>query len=137
MKFCNDERGAASVIGICWLAVMLFFSGAVYALCENEARTVERFLMGQQLKYSAEDGVALGCKKLLNDQALQNTILNSGVAKKYLTITDNDISCDIYFSHKGNQLEVLAVSSNKKAEVRCLGIIKKNDEGYYFDHRER
>lgn len=137
MKIVNDEQGFASAVGICWLAVLMFLGGTVYWISERETLTVNRFLMGRKLQLAAEDGVLIGSRKLLDSPELQTEILNSAAAKKVLTTTDEDVSCDVFFSHKGDQLEVLARSTNSLAEVRCIGILKKKGEKYYFDHRER
>lgn len=133
--FVQEEKGFASIAGICWLGLLLLFGGAIYSINESETLVTERFLAGKQLQHAAESGLALGCRKLLDDTALQNTVLNSPREEKLVTLKFDDITCDVYVTHKGNKLLVMAVSTRPqlsdkylKADVRLVACLSKQDD---------
>lgn len=144
--FIKEENGFAAVAGICWLSLLLLFGGAVYSINEGETQVTERFLVGRQLQLAAESGLLSGCRKVLDDAALQNALLNSSKEEKLLTLSFDDITCDVYATHKGTKLLVMAVSTRPKlsemqlkADVRLVACLSRQDEASaytveYWEH---
>lgn len=134
----REERGMASVFGLCALGILMILSATMYAASRNHILAAQRFLARDTLRNAAEDGVRLAVARM-NEDAGTAAKANGATGQKesLLTTRVGDASVEVFARKKENEILLLGVGQKEKERARAIGVVKENAGKYVIEHWER
>ena len=134
----SSQRGAAAVLGLLVLSIILFFGMAGLYLARSSYQDEQTALRNMQLRLSAESGVERMAVQLSSDGALRERVMASGkdVFLASYPAFGQHSGCKVYAKKRNEGLAILAVSSRDAKRCRSLGVMEKQGEKWILVHWE-
>ncbi len=132
------ERGMISLLGVCALGILMFLAATLYTVGMSRNAAVQRFLVQDELRNGAEDGVRLAVSKMNGDSATV-TRAEGAASDGMLLITGRtgEVDFEVYARNKGDKILLLSVGKKDGNQSRAVGVLKRKNGKYIIEHWER
>ena len=135
----RDERGFASLVCICWLAMIMLIGTTVFLLNKSENNTVIRVIYGRKAQLAAEGGVRLLIREIQTNDALRNDILTNQMNNYPKMYAFEDAKSEVYAKRVNSYIVVHGVGTSLDDEdirARSIAYLKEMNQKYVTDHWE-
>ncbi len=133
----DGERGAFSLLGLCALGIVVFFSAAAYAAAMRHMASEARLIERTALRNAAEDGVRLALVRMEEDAALAARAEAASAAHVLLLSgASGGAAFQVYARKENGTVLLLSVSRGGEARARAAAVLRAQDGRYIVDHWE-
>ena len=137
-KGLGNQRGMASLLGVCALGILIFLSGTLYAVSMSRMTAVRDFLVRNSLRNTAEDGVRLAISRMNAERGMATKAEGAVSGKAFLfTGKTGDADFDVYARKKNGQILLLGVGKQGDERARAVGVLARKNGKYVVSHWER
>ena len=139
-KIFQSEEGFASIYGVFVLSMLMLLGAALFEYVHSEYQTSRNFVMAEQLRVLAENGILIGAEKCSNDRDVKEKIMRSrtdGTVIHHCQDERTHLECNVYAVYKNDMILLMAVSSDGKRKNRTIGKMRQVNGKYVLDHWER
>ena len=131
----GNQKGFASLFGICVLAIFSMLAMAAYTMVHREMKETAHFMSGAVMQLEAQNGI-LAAEAVLkgHPEAAETITLNRSSKIWSWKNTDIGLSCDVYARRQGERIYLMAESGNGKQKTRIYAqAVKKGTQGYQIE----
>ena len=131
----GNQKGFASLFGICVLAVFSMLAMAAYTMVHREMKETAHFMSVAAMQLEAQNGI-LAAEAVLKGHPETAEKLTSNRSSRIWSGKDNDsgLSCLVYARRQGERIYLMAESGNGKEKTRIYAqAVKRDTQGYKIE----
>lgn len=135
-----NQKGFASVLGLCILSVMVFFGLAMLYLNQNEKSIVSGFAKGMQAQNLAESGAERAVLKLQQNKDLLREAQQASRAACIWESVDHgavDQECRVYLTYDNEIYILMAVGTVAGSKGQIFVYLQPTEDGFTIEKWER
>jgi hypothetical protein len=138
-----NEKGFASLLGLCLLSLMLFFALGIASLNQNEKLIVDNFISGLQAENLAASGAEKAILQLRRDASPLAKAREAKPLDAAICLWENDTAgvpirkCTVYLTYDQGKYILMSISQMDAVKGQVFVYLQPTETGFSVEKWER